>query len=140
MLVVRGQRCQCPPSDFSTYFSDAPADQSQEGSEIAPGVDPSLALSRNGPCLVGGTVMLQDDSFTAKIAIHSGGDAIAPYRCVALLDTDSPKTFIRRDVVDRMLLVGAASVLCERCCSPRSWGSLGESTPLRTSTRMAVYT
>ena len=115
-------------------FSDAPADQSQEVLEIASGVGPGLALSEHGPCLVGGTVTLDDVSFTTKIAIHSGGDAIAPYRCVALLDTGSPQTFIRRDVLDRLLLVGAASVVCERPCSPRSWGGFGESAPLRTST------
>ena len=77
---------------------------------------------------------LDDVLFTTKIAIHSGGDAIAPYRCVVLLDTGSPQTFIRRDVLDRMLLVGAASAACERSFSPRSWGGFGESAPLRTST------
>ena len=83
--------------------------------------------------LVGGTVTPEDVSFTTKIATHRGGDAIAPYRCAALLDTGSPQTFIRRDVLDRMLLVGAASAGCERPCSPRSWGGFGESAPLRTS-------
>ena len=39
---------------------------------------------------------------------------MAPYSCVALLDTGSPQTFIRRDVLDRMLSVGAASAACER--------------------------
>ena len=52
---------------------------------------------------------LDDVSFT-KIAMHSGGDTITPYRCVALLDTGSPQTFIRRDVLDRMLLMGAVLV------------------------------
>ena len=42
--------------------------------EIAYGVDPGLALS-DGPCLVGGTVTLDDVSFTTKFSIHSGGDA-----------------------------------------------------------------
>ena len=59
---------------------------------------------------------------------------MAPYSCVALLDTGSPQTFIRGDVLDRMLLVGAASAACERPCNPRSWGGFGESAPLRTST------
>ena len=81
---------------------------------------------------------LDDVSFTTKIAIHSGGDAIAPYRCVAILDTGSPQTFIRRDVLNRMLLVGAASAACERPCSPRSWGGVGESAPLRTSTSIRL--
>ena len=121
-----------PP--FSTFFSNAPADQSQEGLEIASDVGPDYALPEQGPCLVGGTVTLDDVSLTTKIAIHSGGDAMAPYSCVALLDTGSPQTFIRRDVLDRMLSVGAASAACERPCNPRSWGGFGESAPLRTST------
>ena len=63
---------------------------------------------------------LDDVSFTTEIVIHSGGDVIAPYRCVALLGTGSQQTLIRRDVLDRMLLVGAASLACERPSSPRS--------------------
>ena len=40
-----------------------------------------------------------------------------------------------------MLLVGAASVACERPCSPRSWGGFGEPSPLRTSSsiRLSVH-
>ena len=106
--LTAASACQGPSSKFSTYFSDAPPDQSQEVLAIASDVDPGLALSEHGPCLVGGTVTLDDVSFTTKIAIHSGGDAIAPYRCVALLDTGFPQTFIQRNVLDRMLLVGAA--------------------------------
>ena len=64
-----------------------------------------------------------------------------PYRCVALLDTGSPQTVIRRDVLDGKLLVGAASAACERPCSPHSWGGFGESAPLRPSTsiRLSVH-
>ena len=83
-----------------------------------------------GPCLVGGIITLENASFTTKIAVHSGANALAPYGCVALLDTGSPHTFIRRDVLDRMLSVGAASVACEGNCAPRSWGGFGESVPL----------
>ena len=57
-----------------SYFSDAPADQSQEVLEIASGVGPGLALSEHGPCLVGGTATLDDVSFTTRFAIHSGED------------------------------------------------------------------
>ena len=61
-----------------------------------------------------------------------------PRRCLALLDTGSPQTFIRRDVLDRMVLVDAASAACERPCSPPSWGGFGESAPLRTSTSIRL--
>ena len=105
----------------------------------ASGVGPGLALSELSPCLVGSTVTLDDVSLTTKTAIHCGGNAIAPYRYVALLDTGSPQTFIRRDVLDRMLLVGAAPAACVRPCSPRSWGGFGESTTrLRTSTSIRL--
>ena len=57
---------------------------------------------------------------------------------MALLDNGSPQTFIRPNVLDRMLSVGAASVACERKCAPRSWGGFGESTPLQTSTSVRL--
>ena len=100
--LTAASACQGPPSEFSTYLSDSPADQSQKGLEIASGVGPALAHSEHGPCIVGRTVTLDDDSFTTKFAIHSGGTS---HRCVAPLDTGFPQTFIRRNVLDRMRLV-----------------------------------
>ena len=109
-----GCACHCPTSELSTYFSDTPADRSQDGLEItSSGVGHSLAISEHGPCLDGCTVTVDDVSRTTKIAVHSGGDAIAPYRCLALIDTGSSHTFIRREVLDHMRLVGADSVACE---------------------------
>ena len=122
------------------YFSDKSADQSPEVLAIASCGASDRALPEHGPCLVGGTVTLDDNSFTTDIAIHSEGDAIAPYRYKALLDNGSPETFIRRDVLDRMLSVGAPSSACERTSSPRSWGGVGESAPLRTATHIRLRT
>ena len=39
------------------------------------GVDPGLGLSEHGPCLAGGTVTLDDVSFTTKFAKNGGGNA-----------------------------------------------------------------
>ena len=78
---------QGPPS---VYFSGAPADQSPKVLAIASRGASDCALPKHGPCLVGGTVTLDDGSFTTDIAIHSRGDAIAPYKCTAPLDTGSP--------------------------------------------------
>ena len=122
----------------SAYFSSAPADQSLKVLAIASRGASDRALPQHGPCLVGSTVTLNDISFTTDIAIHSGGDAIALYRCTALLDTGSPQTFIRRDVLDSMLSIGAASTACERPSSPRSRGGFGESAPLRTATHIRL--
>ena len=133
--------CPGPPTEFSTCFSDAPADSSPEVLAVTPRVDPSPALPEHGHCLLGRIITLVDASLTTKIAIHSGANALAPYGCVALLDTGSPQSFVRRDVLDRMLSVGAASVACEPKCAPRSWGRFGEPVPLQTSTsiRLSVY-
>ena len=131
--MVLACACPGPPSEVSIWFSDVPADNSPEVLAVGPGIDPSLALSEHGPCLVGGIITLDDASFTTKIAAHSGANALAPFGCVALLDTCSPRTFIRRDV-----LVGAPSVACERKCAPRSRGGFDESAPLQTSTSVGL--
>ena len=136
--LAMARACPGPPPEFSTYFSDAPADHSSEVLAISPGVHPSLSLSEQGPCLVEGTITLDDAYFTTKIAIHSGAGALAPSGCVALLDTGSPQTFIRRDVLDRMLSVGAASLACEQKFASRSWGGFGVSAPLQTSTSIRL--
>ena len=132
--------CPGPHLEFSTYFSDAPADSSPEVLAATSGVDPSLALPEHGLCLVGSIITLDNASFTTKIAVRSGANALAPFGCVALLDTGSPQTFIGLDVLDSMLSVGAASVACERKCSPQSWGGFGKSAPLQTwtSVRLSV--
>ena len=81
---------------------------------------------------------LDDAFFSTKIAVHSGANAVAPFVCVALLDTGSPQTSIRRDVLDRMLSMGAASVAFERKYAPRSRAGFGESAPLQTSTSIRL--
>ena len=52
--------CPGPPTEFSTCFSDAPADSSPEILAATPGVDPSLALPEHAPRLVGGIITLDD--------------------------------------------------------------------------------
>ena len=79
-----------PPTEVSTFLSDAPANRSPEVLAVMPGVDPSLAIPEHGPCLVYGIITLDDASFTTNIAIRRGANALAPYGCVALLDTGSP--------------------------------------------------
>ena len=105
--MALARACPGPPSEFSTCFSDAPADSSPEVWTVTPGVDPSPVLPERGPCLVGGIDTLDDDSFATKIAVHRGANTLASYGCVAPLDTGFPRTFIRRDVLDSMFSVGA---------------------------------
>ena len=47
--MALARACPGPPSEFSTCFSDAPADNSAEVLAVAPGVDPSVALSEHSP-------------------------------------------------------------------------------------------
>ena len=59
---------------------------------------PSLALSECGPCLVGGTITLDDASLSTKIVIHNGAGTLAPFGWLPFLDTVFYlQTFIRRD-------------------------------------------
>ena len=106
--------CPGPPLAFSTCFSDAPADHSPEVVSVVPNVDPPLALSEHGPCLVGGTII--ESRFTAELAS-------SPFwLCGASRHWLSTYFFIRRDGLGRVLSVGAASILCEHTCAPCSWG------------------
>ena len=61
------------PLEVLTYSSDALSTKSREVLEIASGVGPDLALSKHGPWLVGGTVTLDDISFTIEVAYISRG-------------------------------------------------------------------
>ena len=134
----RARACSGPPTQLSICISDALADSSPKVLAVMPGVLPCLTLPEHGPCLVDGIITLDDASFTTKIAVHSGGNAVAPYGCLALLETVSPQTVIRRNVLDRMLSVGAASVSCEPNCAHRSWGGFAQSAPLQSSTSIRL--
>ena len=109
-------------------------------SSVAP--PPYLAdtpsLPEHGQGLVRGTIKPDDASSTIKISVHSGTTAPAVFGCVARLDTGSPQTFIRHDVLEQILADGAAAVKCEQNSAPRSWGGFGKSASLRTSTSVRL--
>ena len=115
--------CSGPYTEFSTCFSDAPADSSPEVF-ATPGVNPSFALPEDGPYLVGGIITLDDAPFTTKIAVHSG----APRHWFPT-DFHQTRRIGSHDLGGGMISVGAAFVACERKYPPRSWGGFGESAP-----------
>ena len=110
--------CPGPPLEVLTCFSDAPADHSPRDFGYRTHCRPLPRTVRTRPLPYRGA--LDDVSYTTKIAIHSGAGVLAPFGCVALLDTGSSQTFSRGDVWDYMLSVGAASMACEQKCAPRS--------------------
>ena len=112
---------QDPPSEITVYFSGALVDQSPEVLAIASSAS-NRSLPEHGPCLVRGTVTLDDVCFTTEIASHRGGYPIALYRCASLLDTGSRQTFTRRDVLDHMLLVGARFICVRAAQQPSLLG------------------
>ena len=96
--MALARACPGHPLEFSTCFSDAPADNSPEVLAVTPRVYPSLVLPEHGSCLVGGVITLDDASFTTKTAVHSGANALGLFGRAELPDNISPQTFIRRDV------------------------------------------
>ena len=141
-LRLSARACPGPPSEFSIHFSDAPADHSPDVLAVTSCAAPTSAdtpsLPEHGPGLVGGTITLDDASFTTKITVHSGTTASTVFGCVALLDTGSPQTFTHRDVLEQMLAGRAVAFNCEQGSAPRSWGGFGKSTSLRTSTSIRL--
>ena len=57
---------------------------------------------------------------------------------VALLDTDSPQTFIDTHALGCIKRASATSAICERHTPPRSWGGVRRVPPLLTSTTMCL--
>ena len=72
------------------------------------------------------------------ITVHSGFTASKVFGCVALLDTGSPHTFIRRDVLGHMLAGGAAALVSSRALPVVPYGGFGKSALLRTSTSVRL--
>ena len=104
-------------------------------------VDPDQhTLAEHGPDLVGGKVSVDPATFTTRVALHCGPSATTPAKCVSLLDSGSPQTFIRESMWEHMKQVGAASDVCEITTQPRVWGFGDSTTPLTTrkSVRLSV--
>ena len=100
--------------------------------------DGIASLPEHGPCLIGGTISIDDPTFTTRVQIHSGTTARARYACVALLDTGSPASFIHEQAWEQMKITGAATTACERNTPPRAWGGFGTSAPLQTTKTVRV--
>lgn len=99
-----------------------------------PPLFPSPLVAEHGPGLSSGIATVDGASFTTRIEVHSGPCACSRYGLVALLDTDSPQTFISAEAWPPMKYSNAASGICKRHAPPRSWRGSGKSAPLLTST------
>ena len=102
-----------PPDLFpSVDHEDASMDEVPRREGCLPEIGPDLAC---------GVVTIDDRTHTAKILVYSGVGICSHYRCVALLDTGSPQTFILESAWQRMVLSGAADERFARHTTPRTW-------------------
>ena len=91
-------------------------------------------LHEYGPELTGGRVSVDHSSFTTAVKIHGGRKATKKYKSVALLDSESPGSFVTQAVIDEMLRKGAASADMITVGKPRRWRGFTDSTaPLQTN-------
>ena len=115
---LSARACPGPASEFSTHFSDAPADHSPDVLAVdfcaAPTTADTPSLPVHGPRFVEGTITLDDAFSTTKITVHSATTASTVSGCVALLDAAPPQTFIRRDVLEQMLGVARPPLIASR--------------------------
>ena len=107
-------RDSSPPPAATGLFSSplhAPGDHSAEVLHVASPSAGSLPapLLEHGPDLVGGTLLVDSNSYTTRVKLHSGPTATAQHSCIALLDSGSPASFINETVVQQMLEAGALS-------------------------------
>ncbi len=125
-------------------FAAAPADHPADTLHVATlyPVDSSAAdptyLTEFGPDLTGGTISIEDDSYTTKARIFSGATATSAMEVRALLDSGSPCSFITASALQRLIASGSATKSCEVTSSPRNWGGFGASNALRTNTSIRL--
>ena len=128
------------PQPASDSF-DPPADHPPSVFAVRNTDPDQFTLPEHGPDLVGGNVSVDPASFTTRVALHCGPYATTRAKCVSLLDSGSPQTFIKESMWTHMKKIGAASDVCEVTTQPRVWGGFGDSsTPLTTqkSVRLSV--
>ena len=71
-------------------------------------------IPEQGPCLTSGILTVDDASFTTEVLVHSGPTAAIRCKLVALLDTDSPQSFITAAAVLQLKASRSATDECER--------------------------
>ena len=77
-------------------------------------------ITEQGPDLIGGVVTMDDATFTTLLSLHSGVSTTSRFNCRALLDTESPQSFIHQGVFDQMVATGVADASCVRSTTPRT--------------------
>ena len=85
-------------------------------------------LHKYGPDLTGGEGSVDHSSFITIVSIHGGRKATKKYKYVALLDSESPSSFVTQAVTDEMLRSGAGSADMITVGKPRRWGGFTDST------------
>ena len=96
-------------------------------------IEKDVCLPEIIPDLASGLVTIDDRTHTAKSLVYSGVGICSQYRCVALLDTGSPQTFILESAWQRMAFSGAADERFACHTTPRTWGGFCSQAPLSTS-------
>ena len=89
-----------------------------------PRIDAPL-IPEQGPDLISGVVTMDDATFTTLLSLHSGVSTTSRFNCRALLDTESPQSFIHQGAFDQMVATGAADASCVRSTTPRTWSGFG---------------
>ena len=85
-------------------------------------------LHEFGPEPMEGKVSVNHDNFTTIVSIHGGQKATKGHKCVTLLDSGSPCSFVTQAAINEMLQKGAASAdMIAVNDKPRKWGGFTES-------------
>ena len=106
---------------------DAPGDHAPGVHLVAPTFvcDDKPPLLEHGPDLVGGTLLIDSDSYTTRVWLHGGPTATSQLPRVALLDSGSPASFVTYSVVTAMIAAGALTPGSIRVSPSRRWGGFG---------------
>eukprot|EP00752_Nemacystus_decipiens_P017591 g15764.t1 len=118
------RRSAFPVSEQSDHparacFAAAPGDHSADTLHVATvhpvdsySADPPY-LAEFGPDIIGGTIPIEDDSYTTKALIFSGATATSAMEVRTLPDSGSSCSFITASSLKRLIASGSAMKSCE---------------------------
>ena len=117
---------------LSVFMDSAPNDHAPEVLLANARRGDKPLISEQGPDLISGVVAIDDVTFTTLPSLTSGASATSQFRCRALLNTVSPRSFIHQGAFKKMVATCATDESYVRSTPPRWWSGFGSQEPLNT--------
>ena len=127
-----------PTATLSAFADSVPDDHAQEVLLAQEQRIDAPLITEQGPDLIGGSVAMDDATFTTLLSLYNGVSTTSRFNCRALLDTGSPQSFIHQGAFDLMVATNAVDASCVRSTTPRTRDGFGSRQLLSTNRQVRM--